>query len=122
MRPCCCNMPRLNHIPMIPSWFAGEWAGLCKIDKDGQPRKVTNKQCCPLHNQHSSVARTCETIRLPEESPGGMCCRRWWVQALLPSQSLVMKRARIGLHQEETVVSVSGTSSISDPWRHTTTS
>merc|ERR1712217_161937 len=32
-----CNEPTYKQL--------GEWAGLCKIDKDGQPRKVVGASC-----------------------------------------------------------------------------
>ena len=37
-----------KHIPLVEvpdNKSLGEWAGLCKIDKDGEPRKVVGASC-----------------------------------------------------------------------------
>lgn len=40
-----------NHVPLIDvpdSKELGQWAGLCKIDKEGQPRKIVGASCVAI--------------------------------------------------------------------------
>eukprot|EP00389_Voromonas_pontica_P008651 GDKH01013145.1.p1 GENE.GDKH01013145.1~~GDKH01013145.1.p1 ORF type:complete len:163 (+),score=54.13 GDKH01013145.1:65-490(+) len=49
---------RERNIPLLPvsdSKQLGEWAGLCKIDKDGMPRRVVGASCVAVteYGEHS---------------------------------------------------------------------
>ena len=45
-----CREHKINLIKIDDAKKLGEWTGLCKIDKEGQARKVVRCSCAVIHN------------------------------------------------------------------------
>lgn len=50
-----CNEHQIALIEMEDSKKLGEWAGLCKIDKEGKPRKVVGCGCVVVKDYGSDT-------------------------------------------------------------------
>ena len=50
-----CAARKISLIRVPEGKLLGQWAGLCKIDKEGQPRKVVRCSCAVVTNVGSEV-------------------------------------------------------------------
>ncbi|KAH3745987.1 40S ribosomal protein [Pelomyxa schiedti] len=52
-----CTTRKVSLIKVPDSMKLGEWVGLCKIDKDGVPRKVVGCSCCVIYDFGEKTAK-----------------------------------------------------------------
>lgn len=98
-----CHQNNISLLMVPTGQELGEWCGICKIDEDGNPRKVTRQ---------SGALTTCMLILFLTPSLVALCVFIWYLSCTTGSQLLGCRhhqlRPRVGrphlppeLHEEE---------------------